>query len=330
MDIVVIGGTGHIGSFLVPRLVRGGHAVVTVQRGTRQPYVDDDAWDDVRRVVLDREQAEADGTFAGAVADLGADVVVDLTCFTEASARHLLDALVGRVSHLVHCGTLWTHGPSLQSPVAEDDPDRAPVGEYGTQKLAIERLLLEQSGSGLPATVVHPGHISGPGWPAITPLGNLDPRVWQRLAAGEPLPVPGLGAEVLHHVHADDVAQLFELAVEEPGVAAGHAFHAVAAQATTVRGLASMAAAWWGQQAQLVPVSWQEFRAEVGEQHAQTSWEHLWRSLTGSIELGRALLGYRPAYTVEEAVHASVLSQVRAGTLDVPEPGPVGSYWVSP
>jgi nucleoside-diphosphate-sugar epimerase len=35
MRIVVIGGTGHIGSFLVPRLVRAGHEVVNISRGTR-------------------------------------------------------------------------------------------------------------------------------------------------------------------------------------------------------------------------------------------------------------------------------------------------------
>lgn len=323
MDIVVIGGTGHIGSFLVPRLVRGGHRVTTVQRGTREPYVEDAAWEDVRRVVLDRDAAEADGTFAGAVADLGAGTVVDLTCFTEESARHLLDGLVGRAEHLVHCGTLWTHGPSLLQPALEDDPDRAPVGEYGTRKLAVERLLLAQSEGGLPTTVIHPGHISGPGWPVITPLGNLDPRVWQRLAAGEPLHAPGSGAEILHHVHADDVAQLFERAVEAPEAGVGHAFHAVAAQAMTVRGFAGLAAAWWGQEAELVPVGWDEFRAEVGEDHATASWEHLSRSIVGSIELGRALLGFAPAFTAEQAAHQSVASQVRAGTLDVPEPQPL-------
>ncbi len=321
MDIVVVGGTGHIGSFLVPRLVRGGHRVVTVQRGTREPYVDDPAWDDVRRVRLDRDAAEADGSFAPALAGLGADVVVDLTCFTVASAQALLDGLTGRVSHLVHCGTLWTHGPSLRQPVLEDDPDRAPVGSYGTQKLAVERLLLAQSPDGLPVTVIHPGHISGPGWPVIGPVGNLDADVWHRLATGQRLAVPGLGTEVLHHVHADDVAQLFELAVEQPEASVGHAFHAVAARALTVRGFATLAAAWWGREPELAHVSWQEFRAAVGEEHADVSWEHLSRSLVGSIELGRRLLGFAPAHTAEDTAHQAVTAMVEAGTLDVPRPG---------
>jgi nucleoside-diphosphate-sugar epimerase len=46
--IVMIGGSGHVGSFLVPRLVRGGHEVINLTRGVRAPYVDDEAWSRLR------------------------------------------------------------------------------------------------------------------------------------------------------------------------------------------------------------------------------------------------------------------------------------------
>ena len=36
--VVVIGATGHIGTYLVPRLVRGGHEVIAMSRGERDPY----------------------------------------------------------------------------------------------------------------------------------------------------------------------------------------------------------------------------------------------------------------------------------------------------
>ena len=35
MCIAVIGGSGHVGSFLVPRLVRAGHEVLNLSRGAR-------------------------------------------------------------------------------------------------------------------------------------------------------------------------------------------------------------------------------------------------------------------------------------------------------
>ncbi|MCA9890882.1 MAG: NAD-dependent epimerase/dehydratase family protein, partial [Anaerolineae bacterium] len=33
MKVVVIGGTGHVGTYLVPRLVEAGHEVVCISRG---------------------------------------------------------------------------------------------------------------------------------------------------------------------------------------------------------------------------------------------------------------------------------------------------------
>ena len=36
--VVIIGGSGHVGTYLVPRLVEAGFDVVNVSRGERQPY----------------------------------------------------------------------------------------------------------------------------------------------------------------------------------------------------------------------------------------------------------------------------------------------------
>jgi nucleoside-diphosphate-sugar epimerase len=58
---------------------------------------------------------------------------------------------------------------------AEDEP-RTAYGEYGTGKAEIEALLRRETlAGGVPAVVLHPGHISGPGWPVITPAGHTDP-----------------------------------------------------------------------------------------------------------------------------------------------------------
>jgi nucleoside-diphosphate-sugar epimerase len=59
-------------------------------------------------------------------------------------------------------------------------------------------------------------HGSRGGDRAITPAGNLDPAVWTQLATGQPLALPDRRLGVLHHVHADDVAQAFELALRRP------------------------------------------------------------------------------------------------------------------
>lgn len=55
--VVVIGTTGHIGSYLVPRLVAGGHEVIAMSRGVRGPYLPNPRWDSVTMITVDRAAA---------------------------------------------------------------------------------------------------------------------------------------------------------------------------------------------------------------------------------------------------------------------------------
>jgi nucleoside-diphosphate-sugar epimerase len=314
--VVVIGATGHIGSYLVPRLVRAGNEVVAVSRGERTPYHDAAEWQSVERVIADRDAEEAAGSFGKRVADLRADAVVDLICFTPASAQHLVDALRPARPLLLHCGTIWVHGPTSRVPVTEDEP-RTGYGEYGSNKVAIEALLHREALSGgVPNVVLHPGHISGPGWPVITPAGNLDGDVWRRLAVGAPVALPALGLGVLNHVHADDVAQAFELGLTRPA-AVGASFHVAAEQAMTCRGLAEEVAGWFGREAVLDFVEWDEFERRVGSEHASVTRDHVERSIAASVERSRSILGYVPRYSSLDALRESLRWLVENGQADV-------------
>ena len=144
MRIVIIGGKGHVGTYLVPRLVEGGHEVICITRGQREPYQPHAAWKAVRQLTLDRAAEEAIGAFGPRVRDLQPDAVIDMICFTLDSARHLVEALRDQVQHFLHCGTIWVHGPSMQVPTSEEQP-RRPFGEYGIQKAAIETYLLNEA-----------------------------------------------------------------------------------------------------------------------------------------------------------------------------------------
>jgi nucleoside-diphosphate-sugar epimerase len=314
--VVVIGATGHVGSYLVPRLVRGGHEVVALSRGTREPYHPSPEWQAVSRVSADRDAEDAAGTFGSRIAALAPDVVIDMVCFTADSARQLVDALRPSRPLLVHCGTIWVHGPALRVPVTEDEP-RTAYGAYGTGKAQIEALLHRETvAGGVPAVVLHPGHISGPGWPVITPAGNLDPDVWTRLATGQPLALPDHGLGVLHHVHADDVAQAFELALTRPA-AIGASFHVVTEQAMTLRGLAAGVAGWFGREPKLDFVDWTEFDRRVGPEHAEVTREHTFRSIDASIGRARAVLGYAPRYSTLDALREAVRWLAARGQVDV-------------
>jgi nucleoside-diphosphate-sugar epimerase len=323
--VVVIGATGHIGTYLVPRLVRGGHDVVAMSRGTRQPYHASPEWKSVTSMRVDRDAEDASGAFGEHVASLDPDVVIDLVCFTAASAQQLVDALRPSRPLLVHCGTIWVHGPALRVPVTEDEP-RTAYGEYGTGKAEIETLLHRETlAGGVPSVVLHPGHISGPGWPVITPAGNLDPGVWTHLATGKALALPDNGLGVLHHVHADDVAQAFERALTRPA-AIGASFHVVSEQAMTLRGLAAGVAQWFGREPVLDFVDWDEYGRRVGPEHAETTREHTFRGITASIDRARQVLGYAPRYSTLEALNEALAWLVASGQVDVGgQPFPAGS-----
>jgi nucleoside-diphosphate-sugar epimerase len=304
--VVVIGASGHVGTYLVPRLVEAGHEVIAVSRGQRAPYRDHAAWKSVRRVTLDRAAEERSGFFGATIRQLGAEIVIDMICFTPDSARHLVEALRGEVQHFLHTGTIWVHGTSAVVPTTEEQP-RRPFGEYGTNKAAIEAYLLDEARrNGFPATLIHPGHIVGPGWAPVGPAGHLDPAAFSTLAQGRELLLPNFGMETVHHVHADDVAQIFMGAIAARSVAIGEAFHAVSPAALTLRGYAEAMASWFGQPARLTFLPWEEWKAKHSEQQARQCWEHISRSPNCSIAKARRLLGFTPRYDSLQAVQEAV------------------------
>ena len=269
----------------------------------------------VELVTADREAEDAAGVFGERIAALAPDAVVDMLCFTPESARQLVDALRPTRPLLVHCGTIWVHGPVARVPVTEDEP-RTAFGAYGTGKAAIERLLHRETvAGGVPSVVLHPGHISGP-WPSITPAGNLDLEVWRQLAAGEPLALPDQGLGVLHHVHGDDVAQAFERALNRPA-AVGSSFHVVSEQAMTLRGLAAGVAGWFGREAAIEFVEWAEFERRVGAENAEATREHVTRSIAASIDRAREVLGYQPRYSSLDALHDALGWLAANGQVDL-------------
>ncbi len=317
MRLVVVGGTGHIGTFLVPRLVTAGHDVIVASRGKREPYVQHPAWNTVQRIDIDRTAEDGAGTFGARIAALDADAVVDLICFTPDSAQQLVDALHPRQTLLLHCGTMWVHGRPTTVPVTEDAP-RHPFGDYGIKKAAIEQLLLDSTRRGAArAVILHPGHLVGPGWKPLNPVGHFNPDVFTRIAHGEPLHLPNKGMETVHHVHADDVAQAFELALTHSDDAVGESFHVVSPAPLTLRAYAEGIFAHFGQPARLEFLPWEEWRHTVTENEAAATWDHIAHSPHGSIGKARQLLGYEPRYSSLEAVIESVHSLIKAGVVRV-------------
>ncbi len=238
-----------------------------------------------------------------------------MICFTLESAKQLAEALEGRVQHLLSCGTIWVHGPSVEVPVTEEQP-RRPFGDYGVRKAQIESYLLNLARLGrLPATILHPGHIVGPGWVPLNPAGHFNPQVFAKLAKGEEVCLPNIGMETVHHVHADDVAQAFVKAIEHWSTSVGESFHVVSSKALTLRGYAEAVASWFGVPANLRYLPWEEWRRTVSESEAAATWDHIAHSPNCSIDKARRLIGYEPRYSSLEAVRESVVWLMENGVI---------------
>ena len=306
MKIIIIGGTGHIGTYLVPRLALAGHEVVCVSREERQPYTKHPIWKSVKQVKIDRDKAEAQGDFGLQIKSLKGDVVIDLICFKPESAEMLAEALLGHVKHFLHCGTIWVHGHSELVPTTESQ-ERKPFDEYGINKAKIESYLLSIGRQkGFPVTILHPGHITGPGWLPINPAGNLNPSVFINLAEGKEITLPNLGMETLHHVHADDVAQAFMKAIDHWQNSIGESFHIVSEQALTLLGYANEMVKCFGQEARLSFLPWEEWKKTVSQRDAELTWDHIAHSPNASIAKAKKHFNYQPRHSSLQAVQESI------------------------
>ena len=98
-----------------------------------------------------------------------------------------------------------------------DEESTLPVETpYGRSKQECERMVLD---SGLPAVVIRPSHVYGPG-------GWYGEELVTRLRQPGRLAVIGSGANLWDVVHVDDVAEAILLAVEEDA-ASGRVYHVV-------------------------------------------------------------------------------------------------------
>lgn len=316
MKVLIVGGTGHIGSYLTPRLVRRGFDVTVTARTAEPKYaVSEMGWNKVNWVLADRREEEKSGAWAERMAGLDVDAVVDLIAYTPEQNAVMVEAFEGRVSHFVNCGSIWAYGPSLRVPHLEHYP-RDPQSDYGKKKTAIEyELMARHRREGLPATVIHPGHISGKRWLPIDPCGAIGGTdIYRRLATGEEVLLPERGSVPMHHVHGDDVAQVFELALAQPSDSIGQVFSAVGPYALTMKACCRAVAGLFGMEPNIAHCSLEDLSG-----HASYSCikGHVEESVVASCEKAERLLGYRPRYTTEDIYAECVEYMIESGQLVV-------------
>jgi nucleoside-diphosphate-sugar epimerase len=293
----VLGGTGRVGSYLVPLLIHAGHDVTVVTRGRRQPGVWDEVWREVPGHILDRNLAVLEAVFGDEIAALAPDVVIDLLPPEIRGTRQLAVALDGTGVRLVQLGSIAAHGPCSDHAVAEES-NLCPVTAAGRTALEVQRYLLEEQ-SGMGASVVQAGYFVGPGGCTLNPAGNYDGGLFLALTGGE-VCLPGASDTRLQLVHAEDVARLIVFCLDQPEAALGEAFHAVAPPVTQREYAEAVA----GPGACIHFVDVETWAAGVREGDAAITRETLALHANFSGEKARARLGFSPVHDVLTAVRS--------------------------
>lgn len=314
-SILVIGGTGHIGSYLVPRLVSSGYRVFVYARGETKPYPYSPLWNRVVLISGHREEDEKKGILKEHIQSLKPHAIVDLIAFEPESAAYLVEALSGQDVHLCMCTTAWVYGKTRVIPTPEDAP-RFPENDYARKKVAIEDILFSAHREGrIRVTIIRPTHITGPGKTFVTPFGDHNPETLQRILNGEEIILLDGGFSTLHHVHPQDVAELFFAALTQPRKAEGEAFNCGAPYAMTFFGLGEFLARSFGKPFRFRSVSLEEYTKEFG--YPEEAAMHVRQGCCVSMEKAKELLSFVPRYTPEAAVLDAMYDLIARGVLEV-------------
>lgn len=250
MRALVTGANGFLGTWLVRRLLDGGHAVRTLVRPGSQPGA---------LGGLDVELLRGDVTDAASLpgAVRGCEVVFHLAGIRRAPRREdflrvnaegtrlLLEACATHapgLSRFVLAGSLAAAGPSA-TPRKEEAPF-APSEWYGESKAEAERLTLSFTGR-LPVTVARPPRIIGP--------GDRENLLFFRIVKRGVVLAFGSDPRPLSFVDVEDCARGLEIVATHPA-AIGQVFFLASSELTSVEGLQQEVARSLGVKARVVRI----------------------------------------------------------------------------
>ncbi|HWE55246.1 MAG TPA: NAD-dependent epimerase/dehydratase family protein [Acidimicrobiales bacterium] len=197
MDLLVLGGTHHVGRCIVEEAVARGWLVTMVNRGTsghRTPGTE--------LLIADRL---APGQLEEVLGDGKWDAVVDTWSAAPAPVRDAAQLLAGRARHFGYVSSRsvyeWPIAAGLDEtgPVVAGDPSSTESGDYASAKRGGELAALEAFGDR--ALVARAGLILGP----YELIGRL-PWWLRRLERGGPVLCPGPPGRALQYIDGRDLA----------------------------------------------------------------------------------------------------------------------------
>lgn len=223
--ILVIGGSGFIGSHIVDSLLERDYQVRVLDMKPelyRSPLPKVDyvrgsfCQEDVLAAALDRVDAVIHAASTTVPATANRDPIHDIDSNLIGTVRMLQlmrERKIRRMVFLSSGGTVY--GVPKTEIVTEDHP-RAPISSYGAVKTAIENYLhMEQHLHGLDYVALRASNPYGPRQGNTGLQGIIGTYLW-RIAKGQPVEIWGDGTIVRDFIHVRDLAELTAISLEAP------------------------------------------------------------------------------------------------------------------
>ena len=259
MRVLVTGGAGHIGSYIIPELIAAGHEVTSLVRSAESAAAVSALGAKVRRGDL----SDLDGLKAAAAESEGVIHVAHrqdllpsggIDAVAAAEVQIMLaygEALAGTGKPLVAAGSIGSPGwENLGRPATEEDP-ALPGGEKykGTLRVrnVVETTVVGLAERGVRSSIVRIPPIAH----STTDAGFLPLLIGLAKEKGV-IGYPGDGANLWPAVHARDLASLFRLALEKGP--AGKYWHGIEGEGIRFREIAEAIGSRLGLPAVSIPV----------------------------------------------------------------------------
>lgn len=201
MDVLLIGGSGFVGSAVLRLLVdRDDLNVVALTRGFTPQK-----WTGVTHIACDRRDS---ASLQRKLGDRAFDVVIDVTAYEAVDVEPVLAVLANSPARYVMVSSAAVYDRRLcRPPFVEDAPATGDDiwGSYGVGKHRAEMALSDL----VDTYILRPPYIYGP--------GNILQRerfLWSRMLTGETILVPGSGQTRLQMCSVGDLARLLVQAVD--------------------------------------------------------------------------------------------------------------------
>ncbi len=200
--VLILGGTGFVGSPLAGTLRQGGWNITVINRDRHK-----DSVEGIERLVADRNDISQMRNVGRMLTGRSFDAILDVSSYELPRTQLAWRCLASQTSHWIHLSSARVYSRATEPDHKESDlTGGSPLwGHYSEEESDAERFLMSQASS-CRVTILRHTYLYGP----KDAVGRED-FVWRRLLRNYPLVVPEPKQDVhIQFLHVDDLVRAME------------------------------------------------------------------------------------------------------------------------